>query len=159
MARMPIDRIRRHVKAILGLLLPAVLMAAAPSAAQDHGEWTVVTLARDGSWGVGNSELQGQALASALRKCSAMSQESDCGAEFTAVRRGWTLGLLCGDHRVLVAARELVNADREAQHRECDLKTLYGVGLPICWRVITVDPDGFVTKGTRPDFAKVRLNR
>jgi hypothetical protein len=159
MTRKPIDRIRRCITTILGLSLPAVLMAAVPSAAQDDGEWTVVTLALDGSWGVGTSEQQGQALASAVRKCSAMSRESDCGAEFTAVRRGWTLGLLCGNHRVLVAAKELVNADREAQFRECDLKTQYEWSLPFCWRVITVDPDGFVTKGTRPYFAKTSPSR
>ena len=52
-----------------------------------------------------------------------------------------------------------MNADRDAQHRECDLKTLYGKSLPLCWQLITVDPDGFVTKGTRPDFAKARLGK
>ena len=130
--------------------LLVALMAARPLAAQYDHEWTVVTLARDGSWGVGTGDHVGPAIASAIRKCSAMSAgNSDCGAEFMAIRKGWTLGVLCGDHRVLVAAKELVNADREAHLRECDLRALYGEALPICWRVMTVDPDGFATKGSR----------
>ena len=79
----------------------------------------MVTLARDGSWGVGTSEFYGPALASALRKCEAMSAgQSDCGAEVTAVRKGWTLGILCGDHRVLVAATDLTTAIMDAQARQ-----------------------------------------
>ena len=140
----PVDRIGKHRSTICGLLLPAALMVAAPLAAQGGTDWTVVTLARDGVWGVGTSELQGPAIASALRKCKAKSRESDCGAEFTAVRRGWTLGILYGDHRVLVAATELATAVREAHARESTLRTLYGDGLPGCWRVTTVDPDGSV---------------
>jgi hypothetical protein len=155
MTHKAVDRIGKRRSTICGLLLAAVVMAADPSAARDDTDWTVVTLARDGSWGVTTSEQQGSAIASALRKCNAKSRESDCGAEFTAVRRGWTLGILCGDHRVLVAAKELVNADREAQLRVCTLRTLYGESLPVCWRVITVDPDGFVTKGRPPAIAKV----
>ena len=127
-----------------GLLLPAVLMAAAPLAAQSDTDWTVVTLARDGSWGIGTGELQGPAIASALRKCNATSRESDCGAEFTAVRRGWTLGILCGDHRVLVASPELATAEREAQARERTFRTLYRERVTDCWRAVTVDPDGIV---------------
>lgn len=154
-------RFARRGTTILGLLLPAVLMAAVPSAAQGDTEWTLVTLARDGSWGAGTAEQQGPAMASALRKCYAMSRQSDCGAEFTAVRRGWTLGILCGDHRVLVAARELVNAYREAQRRESVLRTLYGEALPVCWRIMTVDPDGFVTaaKGGPPRVANTGQGR
>src|SRR5687768_3932134 len=125
MTHKAVDRTRKRRSTICGLLLPAVLMAGAPLAAQGDTEWTVVTLARDGSWGVGTAELQGPAIASALRKCNAMSRKSDCGAEFTAVRRGWTLGILCGDHRVLVAASELATAEEEAQARESSLRTLY----------------------------------
>ena len=105
------------MKAILAFLL--VLLLPVPLAAQHESEWTVVTLARDGSWGVGTSEYYGPALASALRKCEAMSGgQSDCGAEVTAVRQGWTLGILCGDHRVLVAATDLTTAIMDAQARQ-----------------------------------------
>jgi hypothetical protein len=155
----PSDRIGRRRPTIFGLFLLVVLMAAGPLAAQGDTEWTVVTLARAGSWGVGHAELQGPAIATALRKCNAMSRKSDCGAEFTAVRRGWTLGILCGDHRVLVAARELATAEREAQARESYLRTLYGESLPGCWRVMTVDPDGFVIKARPPGIAKIGQGR
>jgi hypothetical protein len=157
MTHKAVDRTGKDRSTICGLLLPAVLIASAPLAAQSDVEWTVVTLARDGSWGVGTAELQGPAIASALRKCNAMSRKSDCGAEFTAIRRGWILGILCGDHRVLVAARELTTAEREAQARESTLRTLYGESLPGCWRVIAVDPDGFIAASTvrPPGVAKV----
>src|ERR1700741_2630352 len=98
------------MKTILTFLAAALAMPAS-LAAQHYPEWTVVTLARDGSWGAGTSEHYGPALASALRKCEAMSGgQSDCGAEVTAVRNGWTLGILCGDHRVLVAQPNLTAA-------------------------------------------------
>jgi hypothetical protein len=148
---------RKRRSTICGLLLPAMLMAAVPLAAQGDTEWTVVTLARDGSWGVGTAERSGPAIASALRKCNAMSRTSDCGAEFTAVRRGWTLGILCGDHRVLVAASDLATAEGKAQARESYLRTLYGEALPGCWRVMTVDPDGFVAASKVRPPAVVRV--
>ena len=97
----------------------AILLLPAPLAAQPVSEWTVVTLALDGSWGVGSSEYYGPALASALRKCEAMSDgQSDCGADVTAVKQGWTVGILCGDHRVLVAEADLTTAILEAQARQ-----------------------------------------
>jgi hypothetical protein len=133
---------------LLALLLPASL------AAQHESEWTVVTLARDGSWGVGTSEHYGLALASALRKCEAMSVgHSDCGAEVTAVRQGWTLGSLCGDHRVLVAATDLAAAIMEAQARQMSLRDLYGDGLPSCSCILWVDPQGFATSSRKPSGA------
>ena len=138
------------MKAILAFLL-AVLLLPGPLAAQHESEWTVVTLARDGSWGVGTSEYYGPALASALRKCEAMSgEQSDCGAEVTAVRQGWTLGILCGDHRVLVAATELTTAIMDAQARQMVLRELYGDGLPSCSCVMWVDPRGFAASSRKP---------
>ena len=56
--------------------------------------------------------------------------QSDCGAEVTAVRQGWTLGSLCGDHRVLVAATDLTTAIMDAQARQMFLRDLYGDSLP-----------------------------
>ena len=131
------------MKAILAFL-SIVLLLPAPLAAQPVSEWTVVTLALDGSWGVGTTVHYGPALASALRKCEAMSDgQSDCGADVTAVRQGWTLGILCGDHRVLVAATDLTTAILESQARKMFLKELYGDGMPYCSCVLWVDPQGF----------------
>jgi hypothetical protein len=141
------------MKAILAFLL-AVLLLPVPLAAQHEQEWTVVTLARDGSWGVGTSEYYGPALASALRKCEAMSDgQSDCGAEVTAVRQCWTLGSLCGDHRVLVAATDLTTAIMDAQARQMFLRDLYGDGLPGCSCVLWVDPRGFAASSRKPGGA------
>jgi hypothetical protein len=137
------------MKAVFVFLL-AVMLLPVPLAAQHESEWTVVTLARDGSWGVGTSEYYGPALASALRKCEAMSGgQSDCGAEVTAVRQGWTLGALCGEHRVLVAAAELTTAIMDAQARQMFLRDLYGDSLPSCSCVMWVDPKGFAASSRK----------
>jgi hypothetical protein len=134
---------------IVAFLLAALLWPV-PLVAQHEQEWTVVTLARDGSWGVGTSEHYGPALASALRKCEATSGgQSDCGAEVTAVRQGWTLGILCGDHRVLVAEADLTTAIMEAQARQMYLRDLYGDGLPACACVMWVDPRGFAASSRK----------
>ena len=141
------------MKAILVFLLAALLLPA-PLAAQHEQEWTVVTLALDGSWGVGTSEHYGPALASALRKCEAASGgQSDCGAEVTAVRQGWTLGILCGDHRVLVAATDLTTAIMDAQARQMFLRDLYGDGLPSCSCVMWADPRSFAASSRKPSGA------
>jgi hypothetical protein len=137
------------MKAILALLL--ILLVPVPLAAQHDSEWTVVTLALDGSWGVGTSEYYGPALASALRKCEATSVgQSDCGADVTAVRKGWTLGILCGEHRVLVAATELTTAIMDAEARQTFLRELYGDSLPSCSCIMWVDPRGFAGSSRKP---------
>jgi hypothetical protein len=132
----------------VGLVVFGFVLATArpvPAAAESFDEWTVVTLARDGSWGAGTADTQGTAIASALRKCNAMSgQRSDCGAEFTAIKKGWTIGLLCGDHRVLAASTDRVAAEQAAEARRSFIATLYGADLPPCRHILTVDPEGFV---------------
>jgi hypothetical protein len=139
------------------LLLTMLLLSPAPAAAQHESEWTVTTLALDGSWGTATSELQSRALASALRKCEAMSDgRSDCGAEITAIRKGWTLGILCGDHRILVAATELTTAIKDAQARELHLWELYHGRLPVCERIVTVDPEGFATASRKKPWGAAR---
>jgi hypothetical protein len=144
--------------AILAFLL-AALPWPVPLAAQHESEWTVVTLALDGSWGVGTSDHYGPALASALRKCKAMSREqSDCGAEVTAIKQGWTLGMLCGDHRVLVAAPDLATAIRAAEARQTYLRDVYGDSLPGCSRVVSVDQHGFATPTKKKSWGAVRTD-
>jgi hypothetical protein len=140
----------KRKSAIFAFLL-VVLQLPVPTVAQQVSEWTVVTVARDGSWGSGTSEFYGTALASALRKCEAMSAgQSDCGAEVTAVKSGWTLGILCGDHRILVAATDVMTAILDAQVREVYLRDLYGNGMPACSRVVWVDPQGFAEASRKP---------
>lgn len=132
---------------VFGFVAPVVLGAVAslPAGAEPFEEWTVVTLAREGSWGAGTADTQSTAIASALRKCNAMSVNgSDCGAEFTAIKNGWTIGLLCGNHRVLAASADRVAAEQAADARRMYLASLYGGDLPPCRHILTVDPEGFV---------------
>src|SRR5262249_55051339 len=106
-------------------------------------DWAVVTIARDGSWGVGIDRHLAGANAAAVRACRAMSSGgSDCGAEFAATRGGWIIGLRCDDYRILVTGMGLKEAELAALHREIDLKQLYVPDLPACHRVLTVDPRG-----------------
>src|SRR5262245_22741310 len=66
------------------------LTASSSTSAIDFGERTVVTIARDGSWGVATSGSQGQAIAEAIRDCRAMAAgPSDCGAQITTTRGDW----------------------------------------------------------------------
>lgn len=119
--------------------------------AEPWSEWTVVTLALDGSWGTGTADSQSAAIASALRKCNAMAGAvNDCGAEFTAIKSGWTIGFLCGEHRVLAAATDHFAAEQQAEDRKRYLATHYGTGFPPCRHIVTIDPDGFVVRTTGP---------
>jgi hypothetical protein len=109
----------------------------------DH-DWTVVTMARNGSWGVGIDYPIAGAIAAA--KCRAMSGGvSDCGAAFAATRGGWIIGVRCGDYRILATGEDLKDAEATALDREIDLKRLYVPDLPACQCVLTVDPRGAVT--------------
>jgi len=111
----------------------------------DH-DWTVVTMARDGSWGIGISRHIAGANAAAIRECRAVSSGgSDCGAELAATRGGWIIGLRCDDYRILVAGKDLKETELAVLYREIDLKQLYVPDLPACHRVLTVDPRGAVT--------------
>jgi hypothetical protein len=84
--------------------LPLATMSAAE--ALDLDEMTVVTMARDGSWGVATAASQGEAIAGAVRDCRARaSAPTDCGAQFVTTRGGWVIGYLCGDHKIIVAAQ------------------------------------------------------
>ncbi len=109
-------------------------------------DWTVATMARDGSWGVGIDRHMAAANAAAIRECRAMSDgASDCGAELAAVRDGWIVGVRCDDHRILVTGRDLKDAELSLLNREIDLKQIYVPDLPACRRVLTIDPRGAVT--------------
>ena len=111
-------------------------------AAEDwEHDWTVVTMARNGSWGVGVYYPIAGAIAAAIRECRAMSNGwNDCGAALAVTRGGWTIGLHCGDYRILATGEDLKDAEATALHRENNLKQFYVPDLPACQRVLTVDP-------------------
>jgi len=108
-------------------------------------EWTVLTMAPDGSWGAGTDLFVNRAIAQAIRMCQAMSGERlGCGAVHVSVQAGWSLGIRCGDENILAADRSLETAERIARERELDLRYVYERDMTPCRRVVTVDPGGRV---------------
>lgn len=135
--------VRRNPKAAAVAITLATALAfgaISPVAAIDLDELTVVTLARDGSWGVATASSQGPAIAAAVRDCQAMAGgPSDCGAQFTTTRGGWVVAKLCGDHKIIVAAETRKAAEQAVLAQELAFKRLYA-----CTRVLTVNPHGVV---------------
>jgi hypothetical protein len=129
--------------AALGVLLGATQSALAQTEAD--AEWTVFTVARSGAWGLSTARLQSEAIAGAVRQCrSRGTVDSDCGAELLAYKTGWGLAILCGDHRVMVAGKDLEETKALAYARVAALRQSYGSGLPPCHWLLTVDPEGGV---------------
>jgi hypothetical protein len=117
-----------------------------PAAAEETTNWTVLTVARNGNWGIATARTQGEAIAGAVFRCLAMTaDESDCGAELVAFKSGLAMALLCGDHRVIVTANELAEADRFALDRVVLLRELYGAGFPACQHLLRIDSSGALT--------------
>jgi uncharacterized protein DUF3306 len=140
-----LNRIR--ASAVIGSLLALGILIARPIAARavDLDELTVVTLARDGSWGVATAGSTGEAIAAAVRACRAMAvAPTDCGAQFTTTRGKWVIANLCGDHQIIVGARVRADAEAAAIERELQTRQVYVPDLPRCRRVLTVDPNGVV---------------
>ena len=125
----------------------AVLLAAPGlSAADEETNWTVLTVARNGNWGIARAITQGEAIAGALLRCQAMTaDESDCGAEFVAFRSGLALALMCGDHRVIVTAKDPEEADSSALDRLFALRALYGPDFPACQHLLRIHSNGALT--------------
>ncbi|MEJ0077206.1 MAG: hypothetical protein WDO17_17550 [Alphaproteobacteria bacterium] len=110
-----------------------------------QGEWTVLTMAPDGSWGVATDLFINRAIADAIRMCRGMSgAQLGCGAVLVSVQAGWSLGLRCGQENILAADRYLENAERIARERELELRYVHAAALGICRRVVTVTPEGRV---------------
>jgi hypothetical protein len=152
------DRRRVPAQSSIGwvaVLVGALLGGGSHGMASEH-EWTVVTLARNGSWGVANNVSQGQALAAAMRDCKAMAASpSDCGALSTAARGGWIIAKRCGDHNFVVSGTSFADAEKAALYREIDLQISYVPDLPPCMHVVTVDAFGNVM----PQTALQRVSR
>ena len=120
-----------------------VLLSAVPAAAVDLDEVTVVTLARDGSWGAATAASTDQAIAAAIRNCRVMSAPpSDCGAQLALSRGSWVIANLCGDHKILANGKTRIEAEQAAFAWEADAKRLYVPNLTQCRRVLVVDPRG-----------------
>jgi hypothetical protein len=123
----------------------ACLVVPAFAIVLDQDDWTVVTMAPDGSWGSATEPSIGQALAKAIGNCKAMSgKEIGCGALFRAIQGGWVLVSRCGDRNIVIAERRLADAERVARERETDLRERYAPDMPPCRRMLTVNPRGAV---------------
>src|ERR1700738_4001222 len=124
-----------------------LLLATSPLfAADEETNWTVLTVARNGNWGIASASTQGEAIAGAPLRCQAMTaDESDCGAEFVAFRSGLALALMCGDHRVIVTAKDPEEADGSALDRLFALRALYGPDFPACQHLLRIQSTGALT--------------
>jgi hypothetical protein len=108
-----------------------------------EGDWTVVTMAPDGSLGVATAMSAGQALSQAIRNCRTISREViGCGAQSKFVRAGWIVALRCGATNIIAAGASLGDVEQAAAERQAELRRLYAPDLPPCRRVLTVDPEG-----------------
>lgn len=136
----------------LALTLGAVAAALAqfasaqPDATEEWAhDFTVLTMAPDGAWGTATDARINRAILLAIESCKAMSGASiGCGAYMTTVRGGWSLGIRCGRENIVIADRDLAQADDRARAREADLRERYVPGMPPCARLVTVDPNGAI---------------
>lgn len=142
----PSTAAQRGAHRLLAACFAVLLGASALSAADEEAYWTVLTVARNGNWGIATAGTQGEAIASALRKCQTMTaDESDCGAELVAFRSGLALALLCGEHRVIVTAPDAEQADRSALDRLLALRERHGPDFPACQHLLRIDAHGNLT--------------
>jgi hypothetical protein len=147
----------RHVRAfgattVLGLACALPLGLAAfyspvvPSNTS-HEHWqaevTVVAIAPDGTWGTATDALTNRAIANAIDDCKQKyPSEIGCGYRSTFVREGWSLVFRCGAQNILVAEKELADAQWAAFRQERDLRARYVPNMPACERTLMVDPQG-----------------
>jgi hypothetical protein len=122
---------------------------------------TVLAMAPGGAWGVATEVSTAVATASAIARCRLMavggdterwmtSGGTDCGAYQVTAHGGWALAFHCGREFVLVADRDLAEAERRAIAREQDMRERYQPAMPPCYRVVTVDPSGKASVSPAP---------
>jgi hypothetical protein len=142
----------KRLQAFAAILACLVMPASAIVLGQD--DWTVVTMAPDGSWGAATEPSAGAALARAIRNCKAMSgAKIGCGAQSRFTQGGWILAIRCGDRNIVVAERGLADAERAARKRETELREHYAPDLPPCRRMLTVSQRRGVMVATSQDEA------
>jgi hypothetical protein len=105
-------------------------------------DFTVLTMYGD-AWGSATEADINRAIVRAIANCKAMSGTAlGCGAFFTTIQAGWSLGIRCGRETIVVADKDLAEAERRALRREVALRTAYQRDMPDCARIVTVDPNG-----------------
>ena len=114
-------------------------------AAMSDANWTVLTIAPDGTWGVATEQFVNRAIANAIARCRAQSgQWLGCGAYLVSIQGGWALGLRCGGQNILASGATLAEAVEDARYREQLLRRHYQPEMASCRRIAVVDPEGTV---------------
>src|SRR5215471_6208474 len=96
----------RHLRNVACLLALAIC---APCSALAQPEFeiaptTVLTMAPNGAWGAATDDSVGTAIAGAIAYCNRRQRGPvGCGASYTTIRAGWSLGIRCGGQNILVA--------------------------------------------------------
>jgi hypothetical protein len=141
------------------------LAIAAPWAAFAQPEFetaptTVLTMAPNGAWGAATDDSVGAAIAAAIARCNGRRQRAiGCGASFTTVRGGWSLGLRCGEENILVSEKTLIEAEQSAIDREIALRRLRAPDMPPCVRVVSVDPLGAIVAPYAAELVRTVMRR
>ena len=118
------------------------LTASAETLREWEHDWTVLTMAPDGAWGVGSDMGVVEAITRAVGHCRTMTAaEIGCGGQFIMFRDAWSLGIRCGDRNILIAERSLNDAELRASWREHELRTLYAPGHAALHRCRRRRPD------------------
>jgi hypothetical protein len=133
------------------LLAIGILLAATGSQAAEDWEhdWIAVTMARDGSWGVGIGRSTTVAIAAAIGDCRTRAiHTNDCGARLVTMRNAWALGLVCGERRILVTGNGVEDAEAAARSASTELRLHYAPDMPACRGVLTVEPSGIARSVT-----------
>jgi hypothetical protein len=136
------------------------ILAVAPALAIELDQVTVVTLARDGSWGVATASSTGEAIAAAVGACRAMAEDrSDCGARLATTRGRWVIASLCGDHPIIVTADTREDAEAATVRREREVRRVYVPDLPRCRRMLVVDAAGGIAVAAPRHFGRAKAER
>jgi hypothetical protein len=166
MVRIMVRRSLPGMAFALALTLGALAAALAQPAQQPAAieEWahdfTVLTMAPDGAWGTATDPHVNRATFLAIRNCKAMSGAAlGCGAYLTTIRGGWSLGTRCGRENIIVADRNLAEAERRALTRETDLRERHAPNMPPCVRIVTVDPNGAIIAPSVSAAGGIRASR
>ena len=148
---------------ILAMTLGAAGAALAQSQASADVETaptTVLTMAPNGAWGVATDDSVSTAIAAAIRRCNARHQRAiGCGAIFTTIRAGWSIGIRCGEASILVAEKTLAEAEQAAIDREIALRRDAASEVAPCVRVVSVDPSGASVAPYAADLVRMVMGR
>jgi hypothetical protein len=153
----------RHPFRSMACALALAIGIPCPAFAQPEFETapvTVLTMAPNGTWGAATDDTIGVAIAAAIARCNGRHQRAlGCGASYTTIRGGWSLGIRCGQENILVSEKTLAEAEQAAIDREVALRERYVFDMPPCVRVVSVDPTGAIVAPYAADLVRLVMSR